>query len=83
MSGIVKMLTQKAARTSVGIIKKKNADGTYTVASNGKEARVKSSLSFALIPGNRVLLSETTQEVYIFGKDNVQRRQQVVVSVDG
>lgn len=83
MPSILKLFSTPQRKVLVGIVKSKNTDGTYVVASRGRNISVRSSLSINLIPGSKVLLSDTSEETYIFAKDNVQRREQVVIPVDG
>lgn len=83
MSNILKLIETPEKKTSVGVVSSKNADGTYVVNAGGRLRTVRSSLSSVLVPGAKVLLSETSEETYIFGKDNMRRKAQVIIPVDG
>lgn len=83
MSSILKLITPAEKKTLVGVVKSKKPDGTYVVDTGGRERTVRSSLSSVLVPGAKVLLSETSEETYIFGKDNMRRKAQVIIPVDG
>lgn len=83
MSNILKLIEKPVKKTSTGIVQAQNADGTYVVNTNGRQRTVRSGISGILVPGAKVLLSETSEETYILGKDNMRRKEQVEILVVG
>ena len=83
MSSILKLIEKPESKTLTGIVQVKNADGTYVVSTGNRQKTVRSGISGILVPGAKVLLSETPEEMYILGKDNVRRKEQVEILVAG
>ena len=73
MAGIVSLLSVTKDRLMTGAVKKRLRDRVYEVeiagATSSSGRAVRSSISESLTPGERVVIAETPDGLYIVGKE--------------
>ncbi len=83
MAGILKILQPKEKGSSIGVVTASRGNNNYMVSIRGRQINVRSVLSKKLIVGSKVILTRTDEETYIIGDDNVRKKGQVEIPVDG
>lgn len=83
MAGILKILQAKREGVAAGVVISSKGNNNYVVRTKGRQLNVRSTLPKKLIVGSKVILTNTDEETYIIGDDNVRKKGQVEIPVSG
>ena len=83
MASILKILRAKQTGVAAGVVIASHGNNNYVVRTKGRQINVRSTLSKKLITGSKVILTNTDEETYIIGDDNVRKKGQVEIPVTG